>query len=184
MEISEEELIRIEERIEKLKASKFKQQMLPAWRPVPSFGSTMIIFGVFGLLFLFLGITLYVMSEQVQGVMVRYDDACLTQTPIEILDPDNSGCSSADCSQAEIQAKKCELEFTVDAKIEAPVYVYYQLDNFYQNHRRYVKSRSNAQLLGEWLTVEDLEDSCTPILTNENVGRWKAYDGVTDLAMD
>jgi len=26
--------------------------------------------------------------------------------------------------------------------MEGPVYVYYQLDNFYQNHRRYVKSRS------------------------------------------
>ena len=27
-----------------------------------------------------------------------------------------------------------------------PVYVYYELDNFYQNHRRYVKSRNDAQL--------------------------------------
>lgn len=27
-----------------------------------------------------------------------------------------------------------------------PVYVYYELDNFYQNHRRYVKSRMDAQL--------------------------------------
>lgn len=27
-----------------------------------------------------------------------------------------------------------------------PIYVYYQLDNFYQNHRRYVKSRNDQQL--------------------------------------
>jgi hypothetical protein len=27
--------------------------------------------------------------------------------------------------------------------IKSPIYVYYQLDNFYQNHRRYVKSRDN-----------------------------------------
>ena len=26
------------------------------------------------------------------------------------------------------------------------VYVYYELDNFYQNHRRYVNSRMDAQL--------------------------------------
>ncbi len=65
MEISEEDLVRIQEKIEKLKQSKFKQQMLPAWRPVPSFGSTMIIFGIFGLIFLTLGITLYVMSERI-----------------------------------------------------------------------------------------------------------------------
>jgi hypothetical protein len=27
-----------------------------------------------------------------------------------------------------------------------PIFVYYQLDNFYQNHRRYVKSRNDGQL--------------------------------------
>jgi len=76
MEISEEDLVRIQEKIEKLKQSKFKQQMLPAWRPVPSFGSTMIIFGIFGLIFLTLGITLYVMSERIQGVVFQYDKTC------------------------------------------------------------------------------------------------------------
>ena len=65
MEISEEELVRIQEKVEKLKVSKFKQQMLPAWRPVPSFGSTMIIFGIFGVIFLTLGVTLYVMSDKI-----------------------------------------------------------------------------------------------------------------------
>ena len=44
----------------------------------------------------------------------------------------------------------------------APVYVYYQLDNFYQNHRRYVKSRSDAQLRGETVVTSDLED-CAPL---------------------
>ena len=77
MEISEEDLVRIQDKIEKLKQSKFKQQMLPAWRPVPSFGSTMIIFGIFGLIFLTLGITLYVMSERIQGVTKRYDSCPL-----------------------------------------------------------------------------------------------------------
>ena len=65
MEISEEERARIKERVEKLKQSKFKQQMLPAWRPVPSFGSTMIIFAIFGLSFLAIGIALYVMSDKI-----------------------------------------------------------------------------------------------------------------------
>ncbi|CAL5411715.1 unnamed protein product [Camellia sinensis] len=31
--------------------------------------------------------------------------------------------------------------------MKAPIYIYYQLDNYYQNHRRYVKSRSDHQLL-------------------------------------
>ena len=41
------------------------------------------------------------------------------------------------------------MEFKVQDKMEgSDVYVYYQLKNFYQNHRTYVKSRSDKQLLG------------------------------------
>jgi|TARA_B110000971_G_C19688775_1_gene354473 hypothetical protein len=32
--------------------------------------------------------------------------------------------------------------------MKAPVHLYYQLDNFYQNHRRYVKSRDDKQMRG------------------------------------
>ena len=53
----------------------------------------------------------------------------------------------------------------MDSDIPAPIYVYYQLDNFYQNHRRYVKSRSNEQLMGNDLEVSQL-DECDPIKTN------------------
>ena len=77
MEISEEERIKIQEKIDALKASKFKQQMLPAWRPVPSFGSTMITFGIFGFVFITLGISLYVMSDKVQTVEFDYTSCAL-----------------------------------------------------------------------------------------------------------
>lgn len=50
----------------------------------------------------------------------------------------------------------------------APVYVYYQLDNFYQNHRRYVKSRSFSQLQGNYLAVDKLSD-CDPITKNSDL---------------
>lgn len=61
--------------------------------------------------------------------------------------------------------------------------MYYQLDNFYQNHRRYVKSRSNEQLMGNELTIEQLDD-CDPIKTNSQLGRLTAYDGKTALEPD
>ena len=161
MEISEEELRRIQEKIDKLKNSKFKQQMLPAWRPVPSFGSTMIIFGVFGIIFLTLGIVLYIMSEEIQGITKEYQDAANCKNV-------EKPCvcpvlSEGDCSHCE-----CTITIDIEEDITAPVYVYYQLDNFYQNHRRYVKSRSNAQLMGEWQDVGDLDD-CDPIKKNSDL---------------
>jgi hypothetical protein len=33
--------------------------------------------------------------------------------------------------------------------LQGKVYMYYGLTNFYQNHRRYVKSRDDTQLLGQ-----------------------------------
>lgn len=142
-DISAEDLARLQEKIDKLKNSKFKQQMLPAWRPVPSFGSTMIIFGVFGIIFLTLGVVLYVMSEDIQGAQKKYSDICTINT-------------------------ECTITVDIDSDITAPVYVYYQLDNFYQNHRRYVKSRSNTQLMGEYLAVDELDD-CDPIKQNKDL---------------
>ncbi|XP_073135044.1 ALA-interacting subunit 1-like isoform X2 [Henckelia pumila] len=44
--------------------------------------------------------------------------------------------------------------------MKQPIYVYYQLDSFYQNHRRYVKSRSDQQLRS--VSEEGDTDSCKP----------------------
>ena len=38
--------------------------------------------------------------------------------------------------------------FTVTETLKAPVYFYYKLENFYQNHRNFVESRSQNQLAG------------------------------------
>ncbi|KNC50358.1 uncharacterized protein AMSG_12017 [Thecamonas trahens ATCC 50062] len=46
--------------------------------------------------------------------------------------------------------------------MKAPVYVYYELTNYYQNHRRYVKSRNDAQLRGEPPTSFSKLEDCTP----------------------
>jgi len=65
MDITEEEKNLIRQKVEKLKNSRFKQQTLPAWRPIPSFRSTMITFTVFGVIFLGLGVLLYIMSDKI-----------------------------------------------------------------------------------------------------------------------
>ena len=43
--------------------------------------------------------------------------------------------------------------------IQGDVYIYYGLSNFYQNHRRYVKSRDDHQLLG---SLDEVSNECDP----------------------
>ena len=56
------------------------------------------------------------------------------------------------------------------------VFVYYRLKNLYQNHRRYIKSKSNKQLKGEFLTEHDIKDDCDPIILNKDL-----YEGITSF---
>ena len=84
----------------------------------------MLTFSIFSVIFLAIGIVLYVLSEQIVEASVQYNDTCYSYIDKNEL---------------------CEVNLPkFDKDVKGPVYVYYQLDNFYQNHRRYVKSRDNS----------------------------------------
>lgn len=72
------------------------------------------------------------------------------------------------------------LEFTVTEKMEGPVFLYYELTNFYQNHRRYVKSRDDDQLaLGNGISVGSgaYSGNCDPWYESE-------YTSTSDETVD
>ena len=46
--------------------------------------------------------------------------------------------------------------------LQGTVYMYYGLTNFYQNHRRYVRSRDDNQLHGDAISPDNLQDDCAP----------------------
>ena len=47
----------------------------------------------------------------------------------------------------------CQVTFEVKEDMDAPIYVYYEIENFYQNHRDYLKSMYWPQL--HWLNTKD-----------------------------
>ena len=59
-------------------------------------------------------------------------------------------------------ASNCELNFELIKPITKPVFVYYELKNFYQNSKVYVKSVSMPQLGGK-TDNEGICDACLPI---------------------
>ena len=148
------------EEYERLKNSKFKQQKLPGWRPVPTITSTTIIFFCFGVVFIILGIVILIFSNKIEEISYRYDEECKGK-PI------------------------CKIVLKVEKDMETNIMVYYQLDGFYQNHRRYVKSKSDDQLNGKDISYEAMKDSqdCDPVITNRDMNKNYSVTG-SNLTQD
>ncbi|GMS95393.1 hypothetical protein PENTCL1PPCAC_17568, partial [Pristionchus entomophagus] len=117
------------------KATPLRQQKLAAWQPILT--ATTVLPTVFcvGIVFIPIGIALVLASQGVQEIFIKYAKHCDSQL---------SG--------------PCLYDFNVPTIFEGDVYFYYYLENFYQNHRRYVKSRNDQQYLGNLDQISD----CSP----------------------
>uniref|UniRef100_A0A7G3ABB7 Putative cell cycle control protein n=1 Tax=Lutzomyia longipalpis TaxID=7200 RepID=A0A7G3ABB7_LUTLO len=121
--------------------SAFKQQRLPAWQPVLTAGTVLPTFFIIGIAFIPVGVALLYFSDNVQEHIIDYTHCkqlgSLTSniTCAEVIKTDGGNCT-------------CEITFTLHEDFQGKVFMYYGLSNFYQNHRRYVKSRDDDQLLG------------------------------------
>ena len=135
-----------DEEYERLKQSRFKQQKLPGWRPVPTITSTTITFVSFGIIFIILGIIILVYSSKIKEYKVQYSNDC-----------QNLGSD-------------CDVPLEVKDDMDLPVMVYYQINKFYQNHRRYVKSKNDDQLHGKEISRKVADDDCKHAVTNQEMG--------------
>ena len=76
--MSEEELekAKIKAKVDKMQESKFNQQVLPAFRPVPTFMNTILTFAAVGIVLVAVGIHIQVQSGKIQEFIVQYDRLC------------------------------------------------------------------------------------------------------------
>ncbi|KAL2555947.1 ALA-interacting subunit 5 [Forsythia ovata] len=131
----------ISKKSKKPQYSRFTQQELPACKPILTPGLVITTLISIGIIFIPIGLSSLSASENVVEIVDRYDDACVPSTG-------NDEATKHDrlsFIQNEKTNKTCIRNLVVPKKMKHPIYVYYQLDNFYQNHRRYVKSRSDRQ---------------------------------------
>lgn len=109
------------------------QQRLPMQQLVFTTRCTVATLIMLGAVFIVIGVLcLEWQAESVVTNFVYYDQT-LNQAS-------NAPCQS--------ESGVCSFEFEVAKEIPAPVYMYYSLTNFYQNHRRYINSREDRQLRG------------------------------------
>jgi len=146
------------EKSKRPKNSAFRQQRLKAWQPILTPKSVIPAFLIIGLIFVPLGIGLYITSENVKEITMDYTECALA--PATLSDtgvPEHVSKWSYDPV-----TKNCVLEFEIQEDFSGPVFLYYRLTNFYQNHRRYVRSFNSRQLRGEALAYQDLTE-CDPL---------------------
>lgn len=139
------------------KYSRFTQQELPACKPILTPQWVISIFTLVGIIFVPIGVAALLASRDVVEIVYRYDTECI---------PQNMTNDKIGYIQNPTISKTCTHVLKVPKDMDKPVYVYYQLDNFYQNHRRYVKSRNDQQLRDKSKANET--SGCDPEKTTAN----------------
>ncbi|KAG8451523.1 hypothetical protein GDO86_003650 [Hymenochirus boettgeri] len=130
----------------------FTQQRLPAWQPLLSANIVIPFFFIAGLSFIAVGIGLYYSSNSIQELERDYTGA----TP-------EGYCY--ECSNSS-GACYCNVTFNIKEFFKGPVYFYYELSNFYQNHYRYLNSRDAKQLSGITDSLKSPSNDCVPYQWN------------------
>jgi len=150
--------------------SDFKQQRLKAWQPILTPTWVIGTFLSVGCVFIAIGIAVLIASNNVvEQSTGDYSDQTFSTTAY----PDHTTCTQG----ADTHGSSClkEISMTIDADMDSPVYMYFELSNFYQNHRRYVKSRCDLQLMDQ--SDRGTTDQCSPIdkVTNSEGAEVKVY---------
>ncbi|KAG8050306.1 hypothetical protein GUJ93_ZPchr0009g2329 [Zizania palustris] len=115
----------------------FTQQELPACKPLLTPQMVIPVLVLVGLIFIPIGLACIAASNKVVELVYRYDTKCV---------PRNMLHNKVAYVQNPSIDKTCTRIFKVPKDMQKPIYIYYQLDKFYQNHRRFVRSRNDLQL--------------------------------------
>ncbi|KAJ7312028.1 hypothetical protein JRQ81_006358, partial [Phrynocephalus forsythii] len=140
----------------------FTQQRLPAWQPLLSAGTVLPLFFFLGVAFLAVGLGLHFSSAGIQELELDYtgDDGSTCARCANLSANPSANPNRGDCF--------CSLHFELSEDFPAPVCVYYELNSYYQNNRRYSVSRDDAQLSGNAWALRNPVQDCQPYQKNSS----------------
>lgn len=167
----------------------FTQQRLKAVNPVFTLNTMTPILMLLGVFLVPLGGAMWLAAHYVQDVSIEYTQCEVLASkdhwspiPDEYVRYRYKNTNFADVTTAQWKLTEddtqtdddeknvCEIQFLVPHKIKGPLYFFYRLENFHQNHRRYAKSYSEDQLNGKAASVNDIKNTaglnCQPLATN------------------
>ncbi|KAI9197210.1 CDC50/LEM3 family [Polychytrium aggregatum] len=161
-------------RLKKPANTAFKQQRLKAWQPILTPKTVLPAYFIIGAIFIPIGIALYIVSDQVNQVVFDYTNcdqgvANGGASQVALSPPLNTIDNPIIAWVYNATTNQCTIQFKISQTFSQPVFMYYRLTNFYQNHRRYVKSFDSSQLQGSQMTVSQLSSNCAPLLDASGV---------------
>lgn len=136
----------------------FSQQQLPAWRPVITPAQVVLTLLGMGVAMLAIGIACTVSTMGVVQVVENYSKF---SPPLSQTDFTNEQKSRY---LRETGGFNVEVDMRIEKDMNPPIYVYYELTNFFQNNRRYVRSVSPQQMAGVPISMDNLKLYCEPML--------------------
>ncbi|KAG8863764.1 hypothetical protein FRB96_007601 [Tulasnella sp. 330] len=158
----------------------FKQQRLKAWQPILTPKTVLPTLFIIGLIFAPIGGLLIWGSSLVTQITIDYTNcdqqgSTFTQVPkynYELRSSDSGkpysppqySFTNTTTGGTVGQTEACTIRFDIPADLQPPVFVYYKLSNFHQNHRRYVQSQDADQLKGKAVSASTLDNgNCKPL---------------------
>ncbi|VEU21971.1 DEKNAAC102957 [Brettanomyces naardenensis] len=145
----------------------FRQQRLKSWQPILTPKTVLPLLLLLTIICVPIGIGFMVTTYNIQKVEVNYSKCdTLANSDYTTIPGKYAGYhfrSSGNKSTA-IEWKYndgvCSIRFDVLNDIKSPVYLYYKLTSFYQNHRKYVESYDWNQIRGEAVSWSDISSDC------------------------
>ncbi|OWZ05185.1 Protein kinase [Phytophthora megakarya] len=146
----------VDSNINRPDGSRMTQQQLHMWEPVLTLGWSIGICLSLAVLCIGLGVLIVYTSGTLTKLRVIYDGDADTQASSAI-QPDGNITQLSNCRlDSPNQANSfhadhtCFVHLTLANDIKSPVRVFYELDGYYQNHRRFVSSIIRTQFTDEW----------------------------------
>ncbi|ODV85109.1 hypothetical protein CANARDRAFT_7762 [[Candida] arabinofermentans NRRL YB-2248] len=146
----------------------FRQQRLKSWQPILVSKVVLPMLLVVAIICIPIGIAFLLTTYNIQALIVNYTHCNTTATtdysdvPSKYLDYHFKNSKNSTIKW-KYDNDVCTVSFAIPSDIEGPVYLYYKLTNFYQNHRKYVESYDWQQLRGKAVAYDDVESDCSPM---------------------
>lgn len=141
----------------------FKQQRMKSWQPLLDPWWTILSFLLVGAVFLPVGFVIRAQNAALVEMRAVYESHLADGTAADV-----TGCEIGNNPNAMYKdgRRTCRVQLTVpdDAEdLDPPVLVHYELDNFYQNYKKYMQSYDQSQLLGSLTQDSVSKMECEPL---------------------